>query len=132
MAKELYGDPDYYYHSYYNERMSIWDTLTWEGFMAAEPCAHANVNDKKRAFYMAFSKRKGETGAFCYRFEGLYSKEGYDFFLLGQAAEEELVQERVHVTKKASYKRYCFDENLKIDVSASGEKISQEISEERV
>ena len=129
-AKELHGDPDYYYHSYYDKRMSIWDTSSWEGFMAAEPCAYANVNGKKRDFYMAFSKRKGETGAFCYRFEGLYSKEGYDFFLLGQAAEEELVQERVCVTEEASCKRYCFDGSLKIDVSASGEKISQEISEE--
>lgn len=38
-AKELHGDPDYYYHSYYDKRMSIWDTSSWEGFMAAEPCA---------------------------------------------------------------------------------------------
>ena len=130
MAKEIYGDQDYYYHFYYDKRMNILNTSTWEGFMAAEPCAYARVNGRRRDFYMTFSKRKGETGAFCYRFEGLYSKEGYDFFLLGQAAEEELVQERVHITKEVSCKRYCFDGSLKIDVSASGEKSSQEISEE--
>ena len=58
--------------------------LSLEGFMTVDPSAYAIVDDKIELFYMAFSKTKGESDDFRYKFEGVYSENGLNIMCISE------------------------------------------------